>query len=986
MHASRRLALAALAFGLFVAAGGFRAVSQPTSPPKAPDVVAVLPGHAETVEAVAVSPDGTFIATGSFDKTVRLFDAATGKEVRTYGGEQGHKGQVLCVAFSAKGDQIATGGADNKLLVWDVPVSVPVKSYALGAPGTAVAVTNDGKTFALAGADGAVKVYPLGEEKGAVVLKGKSAVVGLAHLPNGNVWVAANADRGVHFFAADGKETASYNAGAEITGFDARRDGAAVFTTSADGVLRFWQTPPQPTKALPALKDAVTTFYASPDGNTLLYATADKLVTMGSTSNAAAAGSFVGAKGAVEAVSLSPDAGTVAAGVADGALILWDRQGKVKADVPAHTGGTTALAFHPSQPVLFTAGADGQVKGWNLPIDTKKKEKDKNGKEKDAKLTKYAFKAHTGKVAAMLVNPASGQVVTAGADKFVRVWDVAKPEKPVREIGPLAAAPATLVLSRDNQTLAAGVGKEVLLWTLADGKQAGKLTQAGDVLALSFNADKTRIAAGRSDNVAVLVEVATGNVVQAFPHAGAVRGVAAHPGTPAVITASADKTVLISPVTCTRVVPLGAGKPGVVVSPGGERVVTFGTGKEAVSWNSGNGQKEKAFEAGGTATAAAFSKDGQRIAVGGSDGSVKLYTVNDAKLVGGVAAGAPVLDLAFQPTNTLLVALLKDKENTAAVWNVAFQPGQPTPPEFGRKVQSFPQPGAAGGLAFTADGTFLTAGADKQARRFRLASDAPVKKFDHPNLVDSAAFDGTGDKLATGCHDGILRVFDVPKGALLKQVEAHVVKMPQQVQNPIYCVLWSNDHKQIFTSSFDRSIKLWDAAGGTLVREFKAAPEPKPGDKKDAKPPATPELVGHRDQVFSIALSKDGTFLTSGSSDKGVKLWDVATARMLRDFQNPDLKPVFPGEPAPSQPGWVHAVRFTPDGSRIVSAGAAPRGTSYLAVWNAADGKRLYGAEREFGPIHAMAVLDADRIAIGFAGVPRNNVEPGAVILKMPGK
>lgn len=985
MRASRRPALLALASALFAA--GLQAQPQPVSPPKAPDVVAILPGHAEAVEAVAVSPDGRFIATGCFDKNVRLFDAATGKELRTYGGEQGHKGQVLCVAFSAKGDQIASGGADNKLLVWDVPVSVPVKTYALGAPGTAVAVTSDGKTFALASADGTAKVYPQGEEKGAVVLKGpKAAVMGLAHLPNGNAWVTANADKGLHFFAADGKETASYNAGAEITGFDARRDGAAVFTASADGVLRFWQTPAQPTKSFPPLKDALTAFASSPDGNTLLYATADKLVTMGSTSNAAAAGTFVGAKGTIEAVALAPDNNTVAAGVADGALIIWDRQGKVKADVPAHKGGTTAVAFHPSQPILFTAGADGQVKGWNLPIDTKKKEKDKNGKEKDAKLTKYEFKAHTGKVTALLVNSASGQVVTAGADKLVRVWDLAKAEKPLREIGPLAAAPAVLALSRDNLTLAAGVGKDVLLWTLADGKEAGKLPQAGDVLGLGFNADKSRIAIGRSDNVAVLVEVASGKVIQAFPHAGPVRGVVAHSGGQTVITASADKTVLVSPIACTRLVALGAGKPGVVVSPGGERVVTFGVGKEAVSWNAGNGQKEKAFEAGGTATAAAFTKDGQRIAVGGSDGSIKLYTVNDAKLVGSVAAGAPVLDLAFQPTGTVLAALRKDKENSAAAWNVASQPGQPVPPEFGRKLQSYPQPAAAAGLAFTADGTFLAAGADKQARRFRIASDVPVKKFDHPNLVDSAAFDGTGDRLATGCHDGLLRIYDLPKNAVLKQVEAHVVKMPQQVQNPIYCVLWSSDHKQIFTSSFDRSIKLWDAAGGTLVREFKAAPEPKPADKKDAKPPATPELVGHRDQVFSIALSKDGKFLASGSSDKSVKLWDVATAKMLRDLQSPDLKPVFPGEPAPSQPGWVHAVRFTPDGARIVSAGAAPRGKSYLAVWNAADGKRLYGAERDFGPIHSMAVLDADRIVIGFAGVPRNKVEPGAAILKMPGK
>jgi WD40 repeat protein len=979
---------------MYAAAGGLRAQPQP------PDAVLVLKGHTETVEAVAVSPDGKYIATACFDKTVRLFDAVTGKEIRVYGGAQGHTNQVLCVAFNAKGDQIATGGADNKLLVWDVPVSFPVKTFATSGAGTAVTVTNDGKTFAVAGADGVVKVFPLGEEKGAIELKGTGAVMGVGHITNGNVWVTANADKTIRFFnGADGKQTAAYTTStADITGFALRPDGIGAFTTSADGVLRFWQTPPQLPRSFPALKDAVTAFYSTADGNTLLYATADKVVTMGSTSNNAAAGTFAGAKGAIEAVTLSPDTATVAAGCADGSVIAWDRQGKVKAEVPAaHAGGVTATVFHPSQPLLLTAGADGELKGWNLPLEAKLV-KDKDGKE--PKRTKFEIKAHTGKVTALLYNVSSAQVITAGADKLIRIWDVTKPEKPVREIGPLTAPATTLALSRDNATLVAGVGKDVHFWLTADGKDGGKFTQAADVLSLSFNADKTRLLIGRSDNVAVLIEVATGNVIQVFPHTGAVRGVVAHPSTPAVITASADKSVVISPVTCTRIVPLGAGKPGVSVSPTSASVVSVGPGKEAVTWNSNIGTKEKAFESGATATAAAISKDGQRIAVGGSDGSIKLYTIADGKLIGTITAGAPVAELAFQPTsqpaNSILVSLLKDKDNSAVAWNVAFTPGQPIPAEFGRQLQSFPHAAPAVpavALAFNAEGQFFTTAADKQTRRFRIAADAPVKTLPHPNLVDCAAFDDTGEKLATGCHDGILRIYDLPKNAPLKTIEAHLVKMPQQIQNPIYAVQWTSDHKQIFTSSYDKTIKLWDAAGGTLVREFKAAPDPVPEvpPKKDDKNPPPPKKdegpVGHRDQVFSIALSKDGKYLASSSSDKTVKLWDVSTGKVVRDFPNPDLKPAFPGEPAPSHPGWIHTVKFSPDGNQLVTVGAAPRGKSYIAVWTVADGKRLFGAERDFGPIHAMSLMpDGTKMVIGFAGVPRNKSEPGAMVLKVPGK
>ena len=55
-------------------------------------------------------------------------------------------------------------------------------------------------------------------------------------------------------------------------------------------------------------------------------------------------------------------------------------------------------------------------------------------------------------------------------------------------------------------------------------------------------------------------------------------------------------------------------------------------------------------------------------------------------------------------------------------------------------------------------------------RRFRLASDAPVKILPHPNLVDAVAFDETGTQLATGCHDGILRVWDLVEGREVRAV------------------------------------------------------------------------------------------------------------------------------------------------------------------------------------------------------------------------
>ncbi len=968
---TRLAAFPMLAFGIFAVAGGLR------SQPPAPEVIAVLKGHGDTIDAVALSPDGTLIATGSFDKTIKLWDAA-GKELRTFAGPLGHTGQVLSVHFAPKGDQLASGSADYTAKIWDIPTTVPGKTFAHSGAVTKVAVAADGKTFALAGSDGIIKLFPLGEEKGALELKGHvGAVTGLGFMQNNTALVSIGADKTLRFWnPADGKALASYTTGtADLTGLAVNPNNAAAYTTSADGVLKFWQVPPpaQP-KSPPPAKDAITSLFVTPEGATALYASADKTLTLFPVATGVPAGSYAGAKGAIEAAALSVDQQTVAAGCADGSVILWDKAGKVKSELPAaNVGGVSAVAFHPSQPVLLTAGADGIAKGWNLPIDPKQP------KEKAAK---FEIKAHTGKVTAAFFHPSSGQLVTAGADKLIRIWDPAMPLKAVREIGPLAAPATALTISRDGLTLAGIVGKDAILWTLADGKEAGKVASPADVHCLAFNADKTRLLLGRSDNQAVLVEVATGAVLQAFTHTGAVKGVAHHPSLPQVITASADKTVLVQAVTATRAIALGAGKQsGLALAPAGERILTVGPGKDVVSWNTGNGTKEKAFEAGGEAVSAAFSKDGQRVAVGGSDGSVRLYTVADAKLIGSIAGGAPALDLAFHPINPMLVGALNNK--TVAAWNVLFTAGQPLPPEFGKAIQAFPHPANVGGVTFNLEGLFFTAGEDKLARRFRIASEAPTKNFVHPNLVDAVAFDETGTLLATGCHDGILRIWDIAKATPLKAITAHQATVPVAVQNPIYSVAWAPGSKQILTASYDKSIKLWDVAAGTLVKEFKPAVDPAPGAK--VEPPKGP--VGHRDQVFAAVFTKDGKMFATGSSDRTVKLWDVATGTVIRDFPNPDLKSVLPSEPAPSHTGWVHAVQFTADNKSLVSVGPAPRYKGYLAVWNVADGKRIAGGERDFGPLHGFAIsADGTKLILGCGPKNRTAAEAEGLILKMPGK
>ncbi len=87
----------------------------------------VLIGHTDPVYAVDFTPDGRWIVTGSFDKSLKLWDAQKLQPVRTM---TGHTGLVLSVRVSKDGSRIASGGLDKTIKLWDVPLNTPLADLA----------------------------------------------------------------------------------------------------------------------------------------------------------------------------------------------------------------------------------------------------------------------------------------------------------------------------------------------------------------------------------------------------------------------------------------------------------------------------------------------------------------------------------------------------------------------------------------------------------------------------------------------------------------------------------------------------------------------------------------------------------------------------------------------------------------------------------------------------------------------------------------
>ncbi|MDH4454970.1 MAG: hypothetical protein QE570_17495 [Verrucomicrobiota bacterium] len=116
-------------------------------------------GHTDAAYALAVSPDGQWIATGAYDQKIRLWDAATGKEIALL---KGHNGAVNGLSFRPDGKVLASASADRTVKLWSIPtgqrldtLSQPTKEQ------TSVVFSADGKTLFAAGGDNRIRVWAI---------------------------------------------------------------------------------------------------------------------------------------------------------------------------------------------------------------------------------------------------------------------------------------------------------------------------------------------------------------------------------------------------------------------------------------------------------------------------------------------------------------------------------------------------------------------------------------------------------------------------------------------------------------------------------------------------------------------------------------------------------------------------------------------------------------------------------------------------------
>ncbi|MCI0684104.1 MAG: WD40 repeat domain-containing protein [Gemmataceae bacterium] len=944
------------------------------------------------VHSVAFTPDGQFVIAGLADGVIKVHKTVDGKEDKTFAG---HKGAVAGLAIAPKGDVLISASGDKTIQLWTIADAKSKTTLTHAGPITSFAMSKDGTRVA-AGSDKTIKVWTLADGKEIAAIASPAEVKGLGLLADGTRLVVAGGDKLTRIVELDGKlvEMFGHDAAVHAAAFlDAKRvvsAGAdklarlwtsslvwqkahqgpvrqAVFTPKGevlscgdDKSIRWWNAADgKDIKTLAAHDAAVLGVSLSADATKLASFGADKQIKLWNPAAAkpedAAKPATVIPVAAPGAIALSPNGLRLA--VADAAQVrildaaTGPATGKEIQQLAEHAAPVKALAFLPDSRTLFTGAADKTAKLLDVNIAA-------------------AFDAHPGGVVAAQYHANGAQALTAGADKTVKLWDLTK-NAVIKTFGPLPEPIKFASFNRDYTQAGVAAGKTVKIWNLADGKDIANLPHPAEVKSLSFTADKTRVATGAADKLTRLWDLATAKELQFFPQDDVVAAVLFTPQN--ALVSAAGKTARLDTPNAVRAIQADAGPVhGLAVVPNGAHVLTGGADKVMKMWNLGNGQLDRSF-AGATDVirAVAVNKNTQLVAAGGADQTVRVFNFADGKEIDKVKVDGAVQALQFTPNNVILLAACADKSLRA--WSVPFNPGQEPSPEFLKSIQNFTTADMVHDLALANDNAvFYAAGADKKVHVWKLASTSPIQNYPHPNIVDCVAFDAKSTILVSGCHDGKIRIFDLVKKALAKEITAHVQTKPNNVAHPVYTVAFSADGKQLLSSSFDKTMKLWDVASGNLVREFKAFHE------KDFP-------KGHQEEVFTAAFSPDGKFVASGSGglERVIKIWNVADGSVVRDLANPQIKSD-PKTPM-SHPGWIYHLRFTKDG-KLISAGDAPKNQGYLAVWNPQDGKLLYADTQPIGSFFNLA-LPPDEKLIAIAAGSRGRPAPefnNAYLVRIP--
>lgn len=709
------------------------------------------------VKTVGFSPDGMVLASGGNDGTIKLWGLHTGRALATL---RGHSGGVEDFGFSADSKTLASASQDGTIRLWDVRTGLPRaalrahfkwhRGLGLGSDRTTlpcvdddctirlwdvatgqpkvevkthsdnprlVCFSPDGRRAASVTKDRVIELWDLATGQQEAMLKGHSDDILFCRFsPDSGTLASVSKDHTIMLWdLATSRTKATLNGHLdEVLRIRFSPDSETIASIGKDGTIKLWDLATgQETATVRGYKAGKYPECFSPDSETLAVVSDHGTVKLLEATTGQDKAALTGHSDAGYPLGFSPDSATFAAVARHDAIKLWDvATGTERATLPADSVSTfwgqdeyeDCMSFSPDSTMIATGNQYGMVRLWHPATGKEKARLNGNGK----RLTSVSF------------SPDGAMIAVRNWSGEIGLWDVAN-EGPQATVATFAADPRRryheLGFSPDSTMLSVKSVVDVRFWDVTTmWPEAPFRGRPRCALCLSFSADGRTIAFGGEDGRIGLLDVATGReraVLQAYTAAvtqvslnarGTVlasEGIDERKGQKAKSSASLWDVVTGREKT--------AFPRGLITSP--QLTVVFSPDSSTLAYGSdqyghsmvmlcdvASGCHKAAPGTGGIwTTCASFSPDGAILALGHSDGTIKLWEVTTGKTMASLNGHSDYVEYLSFSRDGMMLASASPEDDTIRLWDIAT----------GREKVRLRCQQSVMGIGFNADGAML---------------------------------------------------------------------------------------------------------------------------------------------------------------------------------------------------------------------------------------------------------------------------------------
>ena len=850
----------------------------------------VTPKLGPVLTFMECSADGKLLVCGSEGSPMEVWSL---ERSRLIAGFMPQANTVSCAAFSHAASRLATGSSDGHVTVWAVETQDSIRrtqDFTLGSqPVTCVVFSPDDTTLAAGCRDRRIRLIDLAEQSTRALPGGFDAAHALAFSSDGRLVACAGREAQVGrlqlWDVRSGEEvfTATINTGSlDAVLFPGGVD--ELLTGGSDGFLRVWDAKTgseryelrahgAPVHRLALWPDKDNVMSAGDDGQVLLW-------------NHHVIADLPPVRG-YDAVALSSTGRVVACAGPEHVVSLWDIENNALwATFPGHTDHITDLEFSRDDTMLASASADRTIRLWDV----------RKRNQKCPLLT-----AHEAEVRCLALSGKSGLLASGGADGQVMVWN-AETGQQIRVLPKHTDVVTSVVFSHDDKLLAsAAADRRLVIWRAETGQEVFARDDVPHAVnSIAFTRDDRSILSSGDDDVVRGWDSSTLQETRVLAgHRGPVTSSAVSPDGRIFATAALDGTVKLWDGTngreCVTINLADSANPlGVTFAREANRLATVTTDGHVRMWDIQAISPRRTFlrpsqsvtclayspsradlvascDAGGMVRVwnvtqrrpvvllrhdprqavadLAFSHDGTTLATLGTDGTLRLWSLDRGDMVEqwsleGETPGSQQgqrkvcwhpdgKSILFGPSSAGLIQMQDVKSGTAS-----------------RSVG--PSEGVVRWLAICADGSTLAVVGDNDTATI-WATDAGKPEWVPDNSgepVHLVALSRSGGSMACSTPNGAVRVWDLRSRKCLGSLGA---LLEDHHTGPLRALAVSPDSKFVASSGTDAKLQLWSLASRKLLHT----------------------MAGPECPVLSLAFSADGSSLAAGCEDGTIRIWDV---------------------------------------------------------------------------------------------------------------